>query len=86
MNIQEIINKPSGTATEAEMQFVVDNSFMRNVPALMRDGMDIDTAMRTAYEQDLVFLAELSDPNSKKRKLLSELVSNKLHARFNENS
>lgn len=61
MNIHEIINKKAGTATEEEMQFVVENSFMRNVPELMRQGMDFDTAMKTAYEKDLVLLSQLAD-------------------------
>lgn len=42
-----------------EMNNLIENSFFRHVPALMAKGMDFDTAVTAAYEQEEAFLLEM---------------------------
>lgn len=43
----------------SELEALVSGSFLRNVPALMLEGMSFETAVKEAYERDFMMLLGL---------------------------
>jgi len=70
---------------------LINNSFLRNVPALVESGLSIDEAIQQAFEADnfdlLPKLYNAAQGRSGRTDEYTECVqmfSDKLHARFNQ--
>lgn len=52
-------SQPNGTKQQfsaSELETLVSGSFLRNVPALMQEGMSFEAAVKEAYERDFTML------------------------------
>ena len=52
-------SQPNGNLSASELEALVSGSFLRNVPALMQEGMSFETAVKEAYERDFELLLGL---------------------------